>query len=175
MNKLTRTLLGGAALAALAVAPGVAKNAHAFHFTALHGGRVVYKSKFHNPHRCDDSSCTAYVYTSVPASDLRKTVRLIDTFYKLNSNSTICNNPTQHLKAPRKGQYGKVGAATETYSIGCPSGPTTFYGNTYKLTDKAGEGKNDVFVSKLRGEFTTSHGTYKGTLYIEANVAIGTQ
>ena len=47
MKNLNKTLLGGAALAAIAVAPAVAGNHPAFSFTALHGGRVVNKTKIH--------------------------------------------------------------------------------------------------------------------------------
>ena len=89
MSTLNKFLLCGAALCALAIPPAVAGQKHPeFHFTAMHGGRVLYKSKFHNRHRCDDSSCTAYVYTSVAASSLRKWVRLSSTFYKLNNSGT---------------------------------------------------------------------------------------
>ena len=45
MNRLTRTLLGGAALSALAAAPGMAQQKHsAFNLMALHAGRVVNKT-----------------------------------------------------------------------------------------------------------------------------------
>jgi hypothetical protein len=176
MNNLTRILLGGAAVCALTGTSAAAQAAPAIHFTALHGGRVVNKTRLHSPHRCLRSdSCTEYVYTSVSASDLDKKVKLIDTFYKLNSNDTLCSVPKQELKVPKKSTYGKVSAATETYSEGCASGPTTFYGDVYKLTNPEGEGKVDTFISRLKGKIQLNGNTYKETLYIIPYVTIGTE
>lgn len=177
MNKLTKTLLGGVALCALTGAPAIAQpKHHAFYFTALHAGRVVNKTKLRNQRHClyHISYCTLAFYTSVPASDLNTRVKLVDSFFKLNSNSTICSNPKQKIKAPKKSVYAKIGTATETYSFGCPSGPTTFYGDTYKLTDKSGFGQTDTFTSVLVGKFKRNGKVYKGKLFIDAVVTIGT-
>lgn len=174
MNKLAKTLLGGVALSALATVPAVAEDHPALHYSALHGGRVVNKTKLQN-NQCGRDCYTFTIYTSVPASDLHKTVPLVGTYYKWNSNSTFCSNPRQKLKAPKKSIYAKVRAATLTYSEGCPSGPLTFYGETYKLTDPSGEGKTDTFSADLIGRFKSDHGTYKGTLHFVVEVAIGTE
>lgn len=175
MNKLTQTLLGGVALGALAVTPTVAQKKHpAFALTALHAGRVVHKTNFEN-HGATHMTYVFGVYTYLPASDFHKTVPLVQTFYKWNSYSTLCSSPKQKVSVKKKSKYGIVHAATVTYSEGCPSGPTTFYGDNYKLNDRAGFGQADVFVSTLKGKFKNDNGTYKGKLPMYVEVDIGTE
>lgn len=177
MYKLTKTLLGGAALAALTSAPAMAQQNHpAFSFMALHAGHVVSKTKLHNDryHCFPRSTCTFGVYSSVPASDLHKSVPLVGTFAKFNSNSTICSAPKTKIKSHKKSVYAKISTGTETYSLGCPSGPTTFYGDYYKLTDKSGEGHTDTFQSLLTGTFHNGSTKYKGRIVFDVSVAIGT-
>ena len=175
MNNLTKTLLGGVALCALATAPALAGNAPKFHVTALHAGRVVNKTGARR-HCWPTASCLTYtlnVSTAVPASDFHKAVPLAATFYKWNTISG-CSDPKEKLKVPKKSLYGKVHGATETYSFGCPSGLTVFYGDSYKLTDKSGFGQTDTFVSVLKSEWEQSV-KYKGTLYLDVSVAIGAE
>jgi hypothetical protein len=173
MNDLTKTLLGGVALCALAAVPAVAENHPAFNFTALHAGNVVNKTTIRN-HGATHLTYTFSASTSIPASDLHKTVILTTTFYKFNSYSTICSSPKQKIRVdPKRTQYAKIGTVAVTYSEGCASGPTTFYGDTYKLTNPDGEGQIDHFVSSLIGRFKNSRGKYKGTLNLDFSVYIG--
>ena len=172
MNVITKTLLCGTALCALATTSAVAANTPHFNFTALHAGRVVNKTRVHTPGR-EHLTYTFSVSTSIPASDLHKTVYLPGV-YKFNSNSTVCSSPREKLKViPKRTAYAKTGTYTETYSLGCASGPTVFYGATYKLVNPDGEGKTDHFVSRLMGWFQNSQGKYKGTLNLDVTVNIG--
>ena len=115
MNRLTRTLLSGAALSVLTVAPAVAGPPRS-HVQALHGGRVVYKTE--SRYRCGpDVTCETYTFgvsTSVPASDFRKRVNLVNTFYKWCSTGSCLTEPKQRVKVPRKSRYGKIHAAAVT-------------------------------------------------------------
>lgn len=177
MHNLTKTLLSSVAVGALTVAPAMAQQQKhpAFALTAMHAGRVVNKTK---PYRCGHfsyTSCVLTVYTSVSASDFDKRVPLAGTFYKFNSNATLCSSPKTKIKAWRKSAYAKIGTGTETYSVGCPSGPLTFYGDTYKLNDKSGFGKADYFESMMSGKFKMNGEKYKGRLILEVFVAIGTE
>ena len=172
MNDITKTLLAGTAFCALATAPAVAGDAPHFNITALHAGNLVNKTRLYDPGR-QHLTYTFAVSTYIPASDLHKTVRLPGG-YKWNSNSTVCSSPREKPKVvPKKTEYGKTGIYTETYSLGCASGPTVFYGATYELTNPDGEGKTDYFVSRLIGTFKNSHGKYKGTMNIDVTVNIG--
>ena len=158
MNAITQVLLAGAAFGALATAPALAAGAPHSNFTALHAGRVVNKTRIHNPARTH-LTYTFSAYTTIPASDLYKTVH-VGIAYKFNSYSTVCSNPRQKIKVfPKKTKYGRAGTYTETYSYGCASGPTVFYGPTYKLTDPAGEGRSDYFVPPLSAGSRTPAGS----------------
>ena len=48
-----------------------------------------------------------------------------------------------------------------------------FYGDTYKLTNSAGEGQTDYFPSRLIAKYKRSGIKYKGTLLLDVNVTIG--
>ena len=171
MNNLTKTLLGSAALCALGTVPALATHVPKFHVLALLDGRVVNKTKLHNPGG-EHITYTLGISTSVSASDLHKTVPLAKTFYKWSSYTDNCNNPRQKIKAQKKTAYAKISAATETYTVGDCT--TVFYGDTYKLKDKSGFGQTDSFVSTLYGWFKGSSGAqYKGTLKLDVSVAIG--
>lgn len=176
MNSTTNVLLGGVALCALATVPAVARNVPGFHITALYGDYLVNKTKLRNPNR-QHLTVTDSVSSYVPASDLNTKVHLHDTFTKWSSmtaSSWECGNPKQKIKVdPKKTQYAKIGTATETYSLGCTDGASVFYGDTYKLTNSAGEGQTDHFVSTLYGWFQRSGVKYKGTLYLDVSVHIG--
>ena len=177
MNNLTRTLLGGAALSALTAVPSVAQQKHpAFHVTALHQGRIVNKTaRYRCYHHHFTSSCIKTAYTSVSPSDLGKSVSLASTFYKFNSSYTLCSAPKTKIKAHKKSKYGKIKTGTETYSEGCPSGPITFYGDRYKLTDPSGFGQTDHFQSKMSGKFYINGNAYAGSLILRVMVAIGSE
>ena len=176
MNNLTKTLLGSAALAALSAVPSVAGNAPRFHVTALYaGGIVVNKTVIHDPSRTH-MTFTLSVSTQVPASHLKTKTRLSDTFYKWSSqtaSSSKCGNPETYIIVPKKSAYGKIDTATKTINWHCTSGPSVYYGDTYKLTDPAGEGKTDFFVSSLIGKWKNGSVKYKGTLNLDVSVAIG--
>lgn len=172
MNNFIKTLLAGAALGALATAQAAANNAPNLHVTALYAGHVVNKTRIHEPGR-QHITYTYSISTYVPASDLGQTVPL-GTFYKWNSNDTVCSNPKQKIKVvPKKTKYAKIGTATQTYSLGCSSGPTVFYGDTYHLFNKAGEGQTDHFESILKGKFEQQGLKYEGRLILDVSVAIG--
>lgn len=181
MDRLTKTLLGGAALSALIAAPAVAGHAPNFHVQALHAGKRVNKTKMHSQ-TTGHVTYTISAYTSVPASDLRQSVPLTVTFYKWNAYSGYsCSNSDlqpakDKLKVQKKSMYGKVRAATETYSFHCVYGPTAFYGDAYELKDTSGFGQTDHFRSTLYGKFRTSdRRKYKGTLNLNVSVTIGTE
>jgi hypothetical protein len=175
MNNLTKTLLGSAALCALASAPALAQRAPNLNLTALCRGDVVNKTWTPARHREDCSRvCTgSTVSTYIPASDLGIQTNLFRTYYKWNSNQTICSNPKEKMKGQKRSLYGKVTHNTETYSLGCASGPTVFYGDAYTLTNPAGEGRTDKFVSKLIGTFHNGGTEYKGKLILDVQVSIG--
>jgi hypothetical protein len=179
MNNITRTLLSGAALCALATAPAMAGGAPNLHVFALHGGHVIHKTRLTKTGHGEDCSrvCTGIsISTSIPASDLHKVVKLAATYYSYYDSGSFCNSSEkQKVKlAKNKTQYAKLGTSTETYSGYCSTAPTVFYGDTYELTKKSGEGKIDKFVSTLIGK--NIH--YNGGLYdiktiFDVNVSIG--
>ena len=174
MNNLTKTLLGGVALTALAAVPAnAAKHSHpAFTVTALHAGHAVNKTKMHVPSRAH-VTYTFGVSTSVSAANAGTAVKLAGTYYKFNSYSTLCSRPAQKVKvSPKKTALARVGTSTETYSFGCASGPTVFYGDTYTLNNGATSGETDSFVSTLTAKFMNSTGKYKGTLNLDVNVTV---
>jgi hypothetical protein len=172
MKKLTKILLGGAALCALSAVPVVAGNAPKFHFMALHAGRVVNKTKMHN-RGVTHVTYTYGVSTYVPASDLHKRVTLVDTFYKWSTSP--CTIMATNVRAPTKSQYAKIGMAIESYSFGCISGATQFFGNTYKLTNPDGKGQTDHFVASQIFKYTSGSTRYKATVNLDVSVAIGAE
>ena len=176
MNRLTRTLLGGAALSVLATAP-VAAGPPRFHVQMLHGGRVISKTQMR--YRCgQDITCKTYTFsisTSVPASDFRKRVNLVDTFSKFCSTASCHTEPKQRIKVPKKSKYGKVHATTVTTHTSGGERTFVYYGDAYKLTDKSGFGQTDTFVSSLKGEWDSFGLKYKVTMNLDVSVAIGTE
>jgi hypothetical protein len=170
MNLLTKSLLGGAALCALATAPAIAANLHpAMHVTALHAGKAVNKTVIHNQSRTH-LTYTFGVYTYVSASNAGTAVKLAATYYKWNSNGTLCSSPKEKIKVPKKTKLAKLGHSTETYSEGCASGPTVFTGDTYNLN--APNTGTDHFTSTLIGKFNNGSAQYKGTLHLDVTVTI---
>jgi hypothetical protein len=163
MNYLTKALLGSVALCALATAPAMAEDVPDFHVTVLHAGNVVNKTVFHNPSR-QHLTYTFGAYASIPA-ELDKKIKLGDLA------SWGCSS-TGKAKITQKATYGKAGIYTETYSADCSGAGEVFYGNTYKLTNPAGEGKTDTFVSTLIGKFEKNGVKYKGTLNMDVSVTI---
>lgn len=170
MNDLNRTLLAGVALCALTAIPAAGESAMPFHFTALHGGRVINKTKLHN-HGATHITSTLSVFTYVPASSYRKTEVLPGTFYFENYDP--CSATYRKMKVTKKAQYGKVGIVTETYTGICGVGiKTVLYGNSYKLTEPNAQGKTDSFVSTLHDKFENNGTKYRGTLNIDVNVIV---
>jgi hypothetical protein len=163
MNNLTNALLGSVALCALATAPAMAQDVPDFHVTVLHAGNVVNKTVFHDPSR-QHLTYTFAAYASIPA-ELDKTI-------KLGTLASWGCSSTAKARITRKANYGKAGIYTETYSANCSGAGEVFYGNTYKLTNPAGEGKTDTFVSTLIGKFEKSGVKYKGTLNMDVSVTI---
>lgn len=171
MNNLTKTLLGGVAIAALASVPATAAGHRhpAFHVQALHAGHAVNKTKIMN------NGATHITYTfgvySYQSASAPKNTHLVNTYYKWNSNGTTCSAPKMKIKAPKKSVYAKIGTASETYSLGCPSGPTVYLGDTW--SNKSGvAGNTDTFRSVLTGKFKNGSTKYKGTLNLDVSVFI---
>ena len=180
MNAITQSLLASAALVALATAPTLAGSPPPFRITALHAGHVVNKTRI-RPHQGHQTSYTFGAYTYVPASDLGIRVKLPATYYKWNSAPngyfTLCSKPKQWIRlTTKKTIYARIGKSTETYSYGCPSGSTVFYGDTYRLQKASGEVQYDSFISELLGKFRGPGGEmYKGDLVLHVYVTIGAE
>jgi hypothetical protein len=168
VNKLTKTLLSGAAISVLTAVPVVASNAPILHLMALHGGRVVNKTKM--PNRGATHVTYTFAYYSSQSANAPPKAHLVSTFYAFSSTD-ICNLSKQRLEVPKKSIYAKIGKGTETYSLGCPNGPTTFFGDTW--TNKTGKsGDTDFFVSKRIGKFEKNGTKYKETLNMDVTVFI---
>jgi hypothetical protein len=165
MNNLTRTLLGSAALCALATAPAMAGDVPAFHITALHAGKVVNKTTIHNQSRTH-LTYTFGVYTYVSASDLNIKVKLSGTGYSFGCSAS------EKARITKQAKYGKAGIDYETYSTGCGGAGEVYAVDTYKLTNPAGEGRTDHFTSSLIGKYENSGVKYKATLNLDVGVGI---
>jgi hypothetical protein len=75
------------------------------------------------------------------------------------------------VKTPKRTVYGGTVADTETYSFGCPSAPTVFYGDAW--TNKTGvPGNVDTFDSYLIGKFKGPSAKYKGVIHFSVEVTI---
>jgi|HubBroStandDraft_2_1064218.scaffolds.fasta_scaffold578006_1 hypothetical protein len=178
MSKISQTLLGGAALFALATAPAMAGDVPDIHVAALHPGHATFvrKTRMHLGNHVHHSCSTIVISTTVPASDFRSVVKLAGTYYTFYDSGTFCNSSEKQkvkLRA-KKTQYAKLGTSTETYSGYCSTAPTVFYGDTYDLKKKKGEGKTDSFVSTLVGKnIHYNGGIYDINLPMEVVVHIG--
>jgi hypothetical protein len=165
MSNLTKSLFGSVALCALMAVPAVSENADSSHMTALHGGRVINKTKLHNRGATHIYS-TLSVFTYLPPSSYRKKQFLPGTFYKYVDACSVTK-----WKVTKKAQYGKVGFVTGTYTCDGVA-KTVPIGNFYKLTDPDAEGKTDHFVSSVSAKFENNGTKYKGTLSLDVSVII---
>ena len=107
---------------------------------------------------------------------MHKVVKLAATYYSYYDSGSFCNSSEkQKVKlAKKKTQYAKLGTSTETYSGYCSTAPTVFYGDTYDLTKKSGEGKTDSFVSILVGrKIHYNGGLYDIEMKMDVTVLIG--
>ncbi|HEY6578371.1 MAG TPA: hypothetical protein VIY09_03545 [Rhizomicrobium sp.] len=151
MNKITQTLLGGAAFCALATAPAMAADAPVV--AALHSGhQTVLKT---NMHKAKPGNLTTTIaISSTDTAGLKQVQKLAYTYYTYYDSGSFCNSSEKQKETlqSRKTQYAKLGTSTETYSGYCSTAPTVFYGDTYELVKKSGEGKVDSFVSALVGK-----------------------
>lgn len=164
--------MAGAAICTIGAAPAFAGSAPHFNVVALHGGAVT-KSVMHT--NTTNVTYTISVATSVSvASGYKVPTKLAATYYTFQSNGSICQAPKKEKVklAAKKTKYAKLSTSTETYSEGCSSGPTTFYGDVYDLIKKSGKNKTDSFVSTLTADFTSSGTKYKGTLNLDVGVSI---
>ena len=175
MNRITQTLLGGAACCALASASAMAAGAPSIHAVALHPGhQTVVKTSMHKGSNTSTINSTIAVSTSDSAG-LHQKVKLVATYYTYYDSGSFCNSSEQQkvkLKK-KKTKYAKLGTSTETYSGYCSTAPTVFYGDTYDLKKAKGEGKTDSFVSTLVG--TGIHyngGVYNINLNLDVSVAV---
>ena len=165
MTNLTQTLLGGAALCALATAPAMAGDVADLHITALHAGNVVNKTVFHDPSRTH-LTYTYADYTYIPASDLG--VKIKGTAWSFN-----CSAASTKARITKKAKFGRASIYTETVSTACDGAGEVYTGTEYEFTKPAGNGKPDSFSSRLIGKFETSGVKYKATLNVDSNVTIG--
>jgi hypothetical protein len=156
MNNLTRTLLAGVALCALTAVPAIAESAGPFHITALHGGRVVNKTKIHN-HGVTHITYTFGVYATLSASTK------VGTKFDLGSMQ-LCPAPKK-IKALKKSQYGKIHLQVETYSNGCAKIDTI-----YKVTTPPVSGEVDTFEIILSNNFEQNGTKYKGTYNLDYTI-----
>ena len=163
MNLLTKSLLGGAALCALATAPAIAANLHpAMHVTALHAGKAVNKTVIHNQSRTH-LTYTFGVYTYVSASNAGTAVKLAATYYTWNSNGTLCSSPKEQIKVPKKTKLAKLGHSTETvFWKAAPRRPDRVHWR-HLQPQCAEHGRTDHFTSTLIGKFNNGSAQYKGT------------
>jgi len=176
MNKITQTLLGGAAFCALATAPAMAAGAPSIHAAALHPGHQTVLKTSMQKGPIGHINSTIAVSTAVTASDLKQAVKLAATYYTYYDSGSFCNSSEkQKVKLQsKKTMYAKLGTSTETYSGYCSTAPTVFYGDTYELKKKSGEGKTDTFVSTLVGKrIHYNGGLYDIDLNLDVSVAIG--
>ena len=177
MNRITQTLLGGAACCALASASAMAAGAPSIHAVALHPGhQTVLKSNMHKGMNTSTITSTVAVSTSVTAADLHQKVKLVATYYTYYDSGSFCNSSEkQKVKLKKKKtKYATLGTSTETYSGYCSTAPTVFYGDTYDLKKKSGEGKTDSFVSTLVGKgIHYNGGVYNINVNLDVSVAIG--
>src|ERR1700678_323968 len=91
MNKINQTLLGGAALCALASASAMAAGAPSIHVAALHAGnQTVVKTSMHKGKIAHITS-TIDISTSDSAG-LNQTVKLVDTYYTFYDSGSFCNS-----------------------------------------------------------------------------------
>lgn len=173
MDKLTQTLLGGVALGAFAAAPALAEQKQPVsHFTALHGGRVVNKTKMHN-HGATHVTYTLGVYSYIPFTSAYHQKVHVEATYYLYSNSSVCHPNRKHFRVDqKKTAYGKTSVGTETYSLGCPSGPTTIYGMDYKITDPNAKGQTDHAEATYYAKFTNDGTKYKAKLNLDVSITI---
>ena len=178
MKKITKTLLAGAAFCALATVPAMAGDAPNIHVFAAHPGHAsfVRKTRIDRGHKVQHSCSTIVISTAVPASDIKHVVKLAETYYTYYDDGSFCNSSQKtRVKLPKKKtQYAKLGTSTETYSGYCSTAPTVFYGDTYDLKKKSGEGKTDGFVSTLVGKnIHYNGGTYDLDVILDVYVTIG--
>jgi hypothetical protein len=173
MNRLAKSLLGGVAFGALVGTPAFAlQQASGPHIKALHGGRVVNKTKMPN-RGATHLTYTFGIYSYISfAQAYRQKVHVQGTFYVFSTGS-VCDTDRKHFKIKqKKTEYGRASVGTETYSFGCPSGPTTIYGMDYKITDSNAQGKTDHAVGTLKTRFTRSGTKYIGNLNLDVSLAI---
>jgi hypothetical protein len=157
MKSLARALLCGAALCALASASaiaGSASRAPVFHVTALHGGRVVNKTKLPN-HGATHLTYTFAVYDYLPGSTSKK---------QLLGGSRLCPAPTKVKVAPKKTEYAKIGVHAQTYSNGC-----AYVAATYKVLNPPTSGV-DNFVMSVISKYEQDGTKYKATLNLDCTV-----
>jgi hypothetical protein len=170
MNKITQTLLGGAALCALATAPAMAAGAPSIHVAAAHPGHQTVLKTSMQTGKIAHITQTIAVSTSDSAG-LKQVVKLAGTYYTYYDSGSFCNSSEKQKQVlqSKKTKYAKLGTSTETYSGYCSTAPTVFYGDTYELVKKSGEGKSDSFVSTLVGK--KIH--YNGQVYdIDTNLDV---
>jgi hypothetical protein len=175
MNKITQTLLGGAAFCALATAPAMAAGAPSIHVAAAHPGHQTVLKTSMQKGKIAHITSTIAVSTSDTAG-LNKVEKLAATYYTFYDSGSFCNSTEKQKQVlqSKKTKYAKLGTSTETYSGYCSTAPTVFYGDTYELTNKKGEGKSDSFVSTLTGKkIHYNGGLYDIDVNLDVSVAIG--
>jgi hypothetical protein len=152
MNNLNKALLGGAALCALTAVPGSAESAGPFHFSALHGGRVVNKTKMPNQgatHLTYTFADYGYVSASTPLNT------------KINYQESVCPAPQKFTLTPKKTKFGKTSLNLEAYST------CEIVTSTYKLVKQPSPGDTDAFELSMSGKFEQNGTKYKETIHFD--------
>ena len=161
---LGTVLCGLSTFSASAVLAAPAPNIHVL---AVRDG-VVVKSALLHRRAGASSTFTGSVSTAVStATDYRVKTPLSNTFLAFSSG-TLGDFPlhVKHKVAPVKTVYARIGAATETFSAGCPGGPVTLYGDTYDLKTRHAIGKTDHFASNFVVNFKS------GVTRLDVHVAV---
>jgi hypothetical protein len=172
--KIKDFLLAGGSLCTLCAGSAFADTAPKFHVSAMRPGHAVMKTPMHKS-PVGHLTYTFSVYTGVStASAYHMKTPLPATYYKWNSSYSICTAPKiRNRLATKKTKYADLRTGQQSYSLGCPNGPTKFYGDQYNLQTKQAVGKTDTFTSTLTGHFMSGGTAYKGVLTLDVSVAIG--
>jgi hypothetical protein len=167
-------LFAGVALSILSAAPALAGVAPHVHVTAMHPGSAINKTAMHHD-KTGTLTYTFSIYTTISTkASYNKTTPLAATYYTWDNSYSICDSPKKETitLSTTKTAYAALSTGTETYSEGCSSGPTTFYGDIYDLTTKKAKNKTDTFSSDLKATIKDAQGKFKASLILDVSVAI---
>jgi hypothetical protein len=140
----------------LAAAAALAEAAPQVHVLAKRDGVAVKSAMRRSPHGGSVTyTFSVSVSTSISTSADYKVKTPLKASFLIYYTGTVCQSPLhEKFKIPRtRTAYAKISKATETSSLGCPNGPSTFYGDAYDLQTRHAIGKTDRFDSTLTAKF----------------------